>query len=550
MKKENKSLNISNIFLSSWHPYGWIVFVVFLLFFKTLFFDLTHFDDEVWLIRYHWFLKDWSRALEAFFRPDFVTDFLYRPILTLSFMSDTIIYKASLWGYRLTNLNLHAINCCLVFFLFQRLKYDKALALSFSLIFTVHPLMTLAVGWIPGRTETLFAFFVLVSFIYFLYFLETDKKRYFFGHLLFFIFALFTKETAIVIPIAMMLCAYLLYCKQKIFIQKLWLPLSWLSIISAWLLIRFAVLSQSPEVPLFLILKSVFHNLPSLLIHLGKTILPFNLCPTPIVENTSLIFGIIVFFFVGFLIWATPTKRIKHIIFGILWFLLFLLPGLAISLTFYEYRMYIPLIGFLIVLMETNLVKKLVQQPKKLFIFTVITISLLFGTTFQYSNILKNSWNFWHAAVQGSPSLPTAHANLGRTYEMMGFKEAAKKSYFYALSLYPRLIRIHKNLGNLYAQEGDLKKAEREFLLEVKYNPSGDDIYVSFALLRYRQNRKKEARIFLNKALEINPDNLGAYLLFLYDYSREGKSRETEKYLNELKKRNISLPKRLLKLLS
>ncbi|MDP8266535.1 MAG: tetratricopeptide repeat protein [Candidatus Aceula meridiana] len=541
MKEKIKSSNLSNIFLASWHPYGWFALIGFSLFFKTLFFDVVHFDDEVWLYRYHWFFADWSNMIKIFLRSDVVTSFLYRPALAVTFMFDTHIYGTALWGYHLTNISFHIANTFLVFFLFQQLKYDRALAFSFSLIFLVHPAMTLAVGWIPGRTETVLGFFILSSFICYLNFIEKQDKKYLFAHLVLFVFALFSKETAIILPLVIGFYTYFIYEKDKGFPKPRWIIFVWAFLIFLWFSLRSYVLSGGEKVTLRNIIESVMINLPSFAIQLGKAIFPFNLSALPIIEDSTVSFGVAAFVFLILLLFLSPRKRTFRIFFGALWFLFFLLPSLAISLTFYEYRIYLPLIGLMIVLMETGPVQKLLVSKKRLVIFTFVIGGLFAAMTFQNSNMLRNPWDFWHAAVKTSPHLPVAHGNLGRTYEKMGYIEKAKESYFKALELFPSLQKIHCNLGSIYAREGKYKEAEKEFLAEIKFHPLNADAFSGLAFLRYRQGRNDEGRVLVKKAIAIDPNNLGAYLILLGDYGKERNIEKMKLCIEELKKRKVGL---------
>ena len=164
---------MERIFLKSWRPYLWIVLAGFLLYFKTLFYDLTYLDDNVWVLDYQWFLKNFSNSLQVFRRPDIVSGLFYRPLLNLSFIISAQMSGSSPFAYHLTNILTHLLAASLFFSLLNKLNYSRELSFLFSLIFTVHPVLTQAVVWIPGRTDSLLGVFVLTSFIFFLNFLKT-----------------------------------------------------------------------------------------------------------------------------------------------------------------------------------------------------------------------------------------------------------------------------------------------------------------------------------------------------------------------------------------
>ena len=164
---------IKNIFV-----YGALISVGFVLYFPSLFYDLTFLDDNVWLLDLHWYFKDFSHSLDLFRRPDLVSNIFYRPMIGLSFMLNAYLCGQNPFAYHWTNILIHLLNGCLVFCLLKKLGYVLELAFSFALIFTVHPALTQAVVWIPGRTDSLLAVFSLLSFIFLLDYLHQKKLKY------------------------------------------------------------------------------------------------------------------------------------------------------------------------------------------------------------------------------------------------------------------------------------------------------------------------------------------------------------------------------------
>ncbi|MBZ0166415.1 MAG: hypothetical protein K8I00_06365, partial [Candidatus Omnitrophica bacterium] len=136
-----------------------------ILYWHSLHFELTFLDDNVWLEDYRWYLKKTTDLGSVFFQPDVLFNGLfYRPLIYLSFILDTRWDTGSLLAYRVTNIGLHVINACLVYGILRRLEYPRRLVTWFALCFTVHPVLTQAVVWIPGRTDSLLAVFVFAGF--------------------------------------------------------------------------------------------------------------------------------------------------------------------------------------------------------------------------------------------------------------------------------------------------------------------------------------------------------------------------------------------------
>lgn len=100
-------------------------------------------------------------------------------------------------GYHIVNLALHCMNGLLVYSVVRLLAWSDLPALFAAGLFLLHPLQTEAVIYASGRTELLAAFFVLLSMLYYL------RER---PHVAFVFFglAVMSKESAIVLPLAIM----------------------------------------------------------------------------------------------------------------------------------------------------------------------------------------------------------------------------------------------------------------------------------------------------------------------------------------------------------
>ena len=193
------------IFLKEKRPYYWIFGLGFLVYFRSLFFKFSYLDDNVLILTNLFFLKNPANIFKTFTTQVFhilhTSAAYYRPMLTISFMIDSWLGGANPFFYHLTNIIIHLTASSLVYLFFCKLKYKKNLAFIFALIFTVHPVLAQAVSWIPGRNDSLLTVFFLLSFIYLIKYVDQKKGKYGSLHLLFFFFSLFTKESAIFLPL-------------------------------------------------------------------------------------------------------------------------------------------------------------------------------------------------------------------------------------------------------------------------------------------------------------------------------------------------------------
>ena len=126
-------------------------------------------------------------------------DRMYRPLQMFSYYLDYNLWGLSPSGFRFSNIILHLLNSILVFYLFSLFFNNKLLAASTSILFLVHPVQISTVAYISSRGDLLSAFFILACCILFLKFLSSKSFIYYFLSMLMAIFALLSRENALLI---------------------------------------------------------------------------------------------------------------------------------------------------------------------------------------------------------------------------------------------------------------------------------------------------------------------------------------------------------------
>ncbi|MBL7141831.1 tetratricopeptide repeat protein [Patescibacteria group bacterium] len=536
---------LTNIFLKTWRPFFWIALIVFIIYFSTLSFDLTLLDDHVLVKDNYYFLKDLKNIPQAFqgdvFSPQTKGGFYYRPIMTLSLMLDAHLGGQSLIIYHLSNIIAHLLTAYLLFLLLTKLKYQKALSFILSLFFAGHPAVVQAVAWIPGRNDILLSLLILLSFILFLSFVNNKNRVASSWHLLVYFLALLTKETALILPIICLLYLIVIKKEKRLSAQSGFLLIGWSVLTIIWYFSRQAALQNlygytPPEV-----IKSVFLNIFAVFLFIGKTILPFNLSTYPILSDSTIIYGLIVTILVSILLILSKYKRWAYVIWGSAWFLLFLLPSFvrpdaSIVPEFLEHRMYLPLIGFIIILAEIDWIKKLFDNKKTLFAAVSIILALSIATVVHSQNY-KNSYNYWTQAIKTSPHSAFAYKQMGVVYYFKNQYNEAEDKYKQALKLNPDENLVHNNLGLIYAKQGKLELAEKEYKKELSINPAYDNAHFNLGLLYSKTDRINEAVNLWKKTLELNPNYFDAANNLAFYYFQQGDIERAKFYINHLKQR-------------
>ncbi len=568
IKKENQ---FYKTFLDGWHPFLWISFLIVFVYGITLFSNIVYLDDNVLVIEQYQFNKDLLNIPQAFKEDIFRTPqgggTFYRPIERITFMLDAQFgEKAIIFMSHLNNILLHILAICLLFVFLLKLNIDKLIAFLFALIFAIHPLTAQTVAFISGRNDSLLAIFVFPALIYLIKYLETRKNKYLVWNLVFLVFALFTKETAVILP-AIFIIYILIFIGYKKIIEdrSLYIKLIslWVTVGVLWFLIRMLVFHNFIGNASYNIFLSIYNNLPSLIPAIGKIFLPFDLSVFPVIQDMTMLYGILSLLILIVWFFLSKKRNFKFIIFGLLWFFIFivltLIKPIGTNPEFSENRIYIPMFGFIFLILGLGrirlpvFIKEKINYEvnwKKIILIISLLIILIFSCVTIYRNkYYKNKLNFWENATVNSPSFAFNHNNLGAMEFLDGDMINAEKEYKIALELNPNEPMAHNNLALIYANQGKDKDAEEEYKKELEINPEYDNAYFNLGLLYFSEGRKDEAVENWKKTLQINPNYIDALKSLTNYYYSENNYEEVVVYASILYRMGFELPSDLLKLI-
>ena len=447
--------------------YVLIAVVIVLLYAKTLYFELTFLDDDLWLIGQQNYLQNIKNIFEIFTTID-ISGVYYRPMITLSFLIDSKLSNTYPYSHRITNILLHVISSCFVFRLLEGLQFRKKVALSFALIFAVHPSLVQAVAWIPGRTNSLLCVFVLLAMISFMKYLKEGGSKNIVIHFISLLSALLTKETALVLPVVCLAYWALIADRTKTVRAMKIILSTWCVAVPIWFILRKMALDGGEVIHAGMI-NSFFANSPAFILYFGKIFLPINLTVLPVLRDSNLWIGIALAALVMILLFASKTRRNPSVLFGMLWFLVFLAPAFVHSFTFPEYRLYIPIIGVFIVVHEMKVFKALKRFSTGAVVVSVIVMFFLIA--YHYTDTYKDRLTFWENAVTHSPSAPMVHAHLAYAYYARGQMDEAQKEFQKTLILDPRASTINYNIGVIHYNRKEYALARQSLLAELKIKP-------------------------------------------------------------------------------
>ena len=534
--------------LGNWFVLLWFVIAAFILFGRTLHYDYTYLDDQTLVFNSMDKLKSPAFLPKAFTEDAFHLPrgqgFYYRPMLTLTFMADAMAGKGAFSFFHFSNILYHILAVMLLFLLFTTLGFDRIRSFLFSMVFLVHPLVSQAVAWVPGRNDSLLAIFVLGTFLFWVRFLKSGKATDLFLHLLFFAGGLFTKENAIALPLILLLYTVLI---PHASLKKLAIPASlWILFVLCWWVLRARIL-QNSELSLALQMRSVLDNFPAVLPFFGKFFFPFNLSVFPILADMRIPmgFGIVTLIILGLLTGLSKPWYQGWFLFGLCWFMIFLLPSFitvnSVVPNFSEHRGYLPVMGLLMILLATGPIARIDFSKPKMAL-GMAGIILLFGVlTFLHISNFRDSLTFWTNAVESSPSHAFNYNNLGAMYFMGGDNEKAEKYFRKALDLNPSEPKANANVGLVLMNTGRFAEAEKYYKQEIAINPVYDNVYFNLGLLYYNHLDPEKGIQQWEKTLEVNPSYTDAYKALLFGYEKMGRRDDYQRVLAKAKENGVKL---------
>jgi protein O-mannosyl-transferase len=476
---------------------------------RSLLFEFTRTDDKVLLLDDEAFIRDRANIPKAFTRPFFPGaprgETYYRPLVTTSFILDAQWSGVRPFPYHLTNVLLHALAVGLFCLLLMRLGFGSREAAIGASLFAVHPALTEAVAWIPGRCDLLLGVGFLVSALGLLRMLESGRRRDLTLHLGGLMVALLSKEAALTIPLVFCVLLWILSGGRRL-LRRIELWAGWAGAVAIWILLRSTLGSVtsgggSDRLPVLMA------HLPVLLMHAGKLIVPTNLAVLASAKDTAWSVGAMVA--IG-LLGGGLALRTPLYWWGLATFLLFLLPTLPVSdFLILENRLYAPAMGVIVAVVTAGAVMAARWPRAKPSLAVAAGVVVLAGTgaTWSYAGRFRNPEEFTQDAIRTSPHLGLAHLNRGIVLQVEGKVDEAEREYERAIEFDPTQSITHNNLGLISMNRGDLAAAERLLRRELELNPSYDKAHFNLGLVLARQGRVGEASDSWRQALRINPGN-------------------------------------------
>jgi hypothetical protein len=311
-----------------------------------------------------------------------------RPILDLTFALNYYFGKLNVFGYHLVNLMLHIANGVMLYFILfwtinpiNRINPTNSInsknfrtPLYASLIFIAHPIQTEAVTYIVSRSSVLATTFYLLTLLLFIKGFQSNlvssRNLYFIAAFLASCLGMGTKQIAATLPLMLLIYDFyfisqgdwkILKSHYKIHLAifltigiAVYLSLSGLKMFVSFDYTKGIPIAQEQPITSFQYFLTQLHVIPY---YIRLLFVPLNLnldYDWPITRNID--FPTVFFFvlLVSIVVVAILLfKRARLISFGILWFFVTLSVTSSFIVIYdviFEHRLYLPSIGFAIVI--------------------------------------------------------------------------------------------------------------------------------------------------------------------------------------------------------
>lgn len=475
----------------------------------------------------------------------------YRPLVTLTYFLDYALYGLKPWGFHLTNILLHIINGVLLYIFLtilirfpvvnnqQSIIYSVFINLPFyiSTLFVSHPVLTEAINAISFREDLLaFLFYMAALTIYIS--LPTFNKRknsmYAVSCMLYF-FALLSKEMAATLPL--IACCYEWVYNRKGELRTLLFNRYnnvYIAITLFYIYLRFYYFLNPTnyEVIDWTLMERLL-IIPMLLTYYLKLVLfPLSLSADYAIESLKSLSSLLLicFLFIPLGIFFLKWNKNKGIAFGILFFLITLIPVyniIPIGNPFAERYLYIPITGLILALVLT--VQALYPKFKDTtFMALLLIICCNLAITMDRNIIWRDGYSLWTDTLRKIPGSSRAHNNLGLIYYEIEWFTAALQEFKVAIKLKPTNSTAHNNLGIIYLIQEQYALAIQEFETAIKHNRSYPEAHHNLGSTYVFLGRLDKAILEYQTAIHFRADYAKAHYNLGTVYMKKGRVSEAK----------------------
>jgi tetratricopeptide (TPR) repeat protein len=390
-----------------------------------------------------------------------------------------------------------------------------------------------SVAWITERKDVLCGLFFILTLLTYIYYCETNKRKWYWHSLGFSLLALLSKPIAVVIPPVLLLLDY--YPLKRLGGDvKFWGKEARKKYYEK---VPFAVLSLAVSVFTFSanyhLVGSTLASTTSLSIgdrflvmsygprfYIEKLFLPLNLSPLyelwgkiEVLRGRYIIEYLVALIMVILIL--SMRKRFPAIYYSSLFFLITLFPVSGIMQAGHQIVAdrftYIPSMGLSLILggfMASILSSdyyKIIYIKKATLVMAVVVLVILVGLTRKQEKLWINSKTLWEHAIFVSPDSSYAHFQVGEEWYQEGRVNEAMEHYKIAFSLSPHRKEAYLNIANRFSKYNMFAEAEWLYKSLIQTYPSFEFAWLSLGGTYFNAGYPNKAIEIYEQALQIDP---------------------------------------------
>jgi tetratricopeptide (TPR) repeat protein len=516
-----------------------IVTITIISYYPSLNNGFTNYDDHELVTENKDITTISQKTITNFFTKQYVAH--YHPITMLSFAIEYHYSGLNPKTYHTTNLIFHIINSMLVFMVFYLIGKNLFVSFFVSVLFAVHPAHVESVAWVTERKDLLYAFFYLGSIISYLKYKKNLKRKYFVLTAILFICSLLSKTMAVTLPFILLLIDHYVFggIKKKDLVQKVPFLVLTIAFAAIILIIEFGSATTGLR-RASSVVDNVFIGFHAIVFYFYKLFLPVRLSayyplPESVLSETLYIISPALVLLFGFLIYRY-TRGMTHVQFGIIFFLLTILPVLQFipfgSAFIAERYTYLPYCGLFYAIAYGFYNSKLAIYRWIIVSVFLISLPVLVLQTIARCQVWKNSISLWEDVLQQFPEAATAHAGLGIAYKTEQNFEKALTSFKSAVKYNPNETDYYNELGVLYSINSQYTESVLSFKKAINLKPKNYKAYNNLGITYRKTGFSDSAILSYNKAIALNPTYSEAYSNRGYAYYQTGNITEAIRNYN------------------
>ena len=506
------------------------------------------FDDTAGIVRndslraWHFVPGYFTSHVWSFLYPHLLSNY-YRPLFLVWLRLNDAVFGLHPWGWHLTSALAHVAATYLVYSVALRLTKDDWVAAFTGLIFGLDPVHVEAVAYVSAVPELLCALCLLAALLAWLRSRNGGRKRTWLGvALVCYSAALFSKESAMMLPIFIALCAWIYGSRagEEVGLGK-WLSAAigaaapFLVVTLFYVPLRIWALKGFAHTVTAVDFRTVVLTIPSVVIfYLRLLFWPTGLScyyDTPYIPAATMrgfflpLVGTIVALAVV-VAWYFQTRQKdpaegRTLAFAALWTAIAILPVLNFRLLpegeiAHDRYLYLPSVGFSLLvalaLGQALRAGELRSRPMWVAAGTLAACLLLGFGTVRQSLFWSDDLTLNYRAHEIAPQNVYATTSLAAAVATRGMDGPAMALYQQALAIKPQLWRANVNVAYLYYAHGDYPQAARFFENACAADPTDGDQFLYLGMSLMRIGQPAEAEKAVRTALLVRPQGKNYHL--------------------------------------